>query len=654
MNSVERPKRVILLGFDGMMPSLLEKFRTHLPNIDRIMRDGSFASALPCSPVDTPTNWTTIATGAWSGDHGRVGFGVHLLGEPLYHLHSSWPRSMLNAEYIWEAASRAGKRTIIINYPGSWPETSENIIIVGGAGFGGIWRIAWACCYTTSRKIRLGRQVKIKRASGWRCMVDSHQPPLETVIEIDFGPQWKQTMEGIVLSSKRLRVFMQTQTLNVLIVDSKGDGYDKIYLCRGRDLSHSVAELREGEWSDYIYAYFWRGGRRVKGGFRVKLLKLSGDGRDLQIYRTDIYKCSGWTYPPYLADKIVDEIGQYIPTLEMSAGWGLGWFGDETYLEHVRLQGEWIAKTARYLCKNNPWDLLFIQMHIHDTVNHRYLTRLWWSEELGDRDQSRRLWQFFLSIYRLTDEIIAEILEGCADEETAIIIISDHGGLPIRTLSPFISVLMKHGLVSYVKDERTGTYKIDWRKTKVSPISYANWIWVNLKGRDPDGVVPPEEYENVRTQIIAALSNLRDPTTGECPFSLIMRREEARYFGLWGDRVGDVVFYFREGFLPILYKSARGTYFEEIPADALNEDFRILSSEEAYPTLCHGIWLPDSSLGSFSHAATLLMYGPGIRRGYKIEKNVWLVDVAPTIAYLLGFDPPKQCGGRVIIEALTF
>jgi len=145
----------------------------------------------------------------------------------------------------------------------------------------------------------------------------------------------------------------------------------------------------------------------------------------------------------------------------------------------------------------------------------------------------------------------------------------------------------------------------------------------------------------VRLQIIAALYSLRDPTTDECPFSLIMRREEAQYFGLWGDRVGDVVFYFREGFLLILYKSARGTYFEEVPADALNEDFRILSSEKAYPTLCHGIWLPDSSLGRFSHAVTLLMYGPRIKRGYRIEKNVWLVDVAPTIAYLLGFDPPK-------------
>ena len=56
----------------------------------------------------------------------------------------------------------------------------------------------------------------------------------------------------------------------------------------------------------------------------------------------------------------------------------------------------------------------------------------------------------------------------------------------------------------------------------------AAFIYVNLQGRDAHGIVPAAQYEAVRDRIIDALRAYREPTTGRNPFSMILRKEDAR------------------------------------------------------------------------------------------------------------------------------
>jgi len=69
------------LGFDGAILSLVDKFLEALPHFKRLFESGCSSWAVPSASVDTPTNWTTIATGAWAGTHGIV--NTHLPGEPF-------------------------------------------------------------------------------------------------------------------------------------------------------------------------------------------------------------------------------------------------------------------------------------------------------------------------------------------------------------------------------------------------------------------------------------------------------------------------------------------------------------------------------------------------------------------------------------------
>ena len=70
-----------------------------------------------------------------------------------------------------------------------------------------------------------------------------------------------------------------------------------------------------------------------------------------------------------------------------------------------------------------------------------------------------------------------------------------------------------------------------------------NEVYVNLKGREPHGIVDPGKLiEEVRTRVIDLLIDYRDPATGQRLVNLALRKEVCPSLGLWGDRVGDVIF----------------------------------------------------------------------------------------------------------------
>ena len=98
-----------------------------LPTFARLIKGGVWADhCLVPHPTITPPNWTTIVTGAWAGTHGITCFNVHKPGDPLTQVHQGFLAEDCHAEYIWNAAARAGKRTILINYPSTWPNSVKN------------------------------------------------------------------------------------------------------------------------------------------------------------------------------------------------------------------------------------------------------------------------------------------------------------------------------------------------------------------------------------------------------------------------------------------------------------------------------------------------------------------------------------------------
>jgi predicted AlkP superfamily phosphohydrolase/phosphomutase len=158
--------------------------------------------------------------------------------------------------------------------------------------------------------------------------------------------------------------------------------------------------------------------------------------------------------------------------------------------------------------------------------------------------------------------------------------------------------------------------KIDWSQSKAAP-QRAVHVYVNLKGRDPQGIVEPEDYENVRQEIIDAYLAYIDPETGKRPFAMALRREDARPFGCYGDGVGDVIY--------AIYPWFGGQ---------------------------HGNHLPTAEWGIGTLKGLLVMNGPDFKAGDTLTRTAWITDVVPTICHIMDLPMPDGAEGAILYQAL--
>ncbi len=147
---------------------------------------------------------------------------------------------------------------------------------------------------------------------------------------------------------------------------------------------------------------------------------------------------------------------------------------------------------------------------------------------------------------------------------------------------------------------------------------------------------PGEEYEDVRTQVMRLLWGMRDPQTGTEPmFAMVLRKEDAEVFGLYGDRVGDVFFAPRADTPVVKDKLQPLVPGERMP---LNGDHAYLN--------CYN----NFRVGSVF--ATAVFSGQGIKKGIVRDHPLHLVDVVPTVSHLIGIEPPSQCEGAVLYDIM--
>jgi len=229
--------------------------------------------------------------------------------------------------------------------------------------------------------------------------------------------------------------------------------------------------------------------------------------------------------------------------------------------------------------------------------------------------------------HQLADENLGRLLEVLDLDEAALLVVSDHGMAPIHSYVNANVALIQAGLMVL---EDTVSYYIDTAKTKASAVTSggAVHVYVNLKGRESGGIVPPEDYEEVQEEVIAVLSAITDPVDGKPVFQRILRREELGELRLYGENSGDIFAQAQIGYYP---------------------DYHRDRTELIQPVEFYGQHGYDSTLPEMR--AMFAAIGLGIAEGKAIGP-VHLVDVAPSVARLLGFAPPEGVDGRVLEEIL--
>jgi len=272
-------------------------------------------------------------------------------------------------------------------------------------------------------------------------------------------------------------------------------------------------------------------------------------------------------------------------------------------------------------------------------------------------------------VYERLDAAVGALVAEAGDG-TDVVILSDHGSGQLRSELDLRSLLAREGLLvrqrarlaerlrrravsAFAGRAPAGVKKwvklrlpalsqtaagslalegIDIRRSKAYPAGSTQGVFVNLKGRQPCGIVEPgADYESVREQIIAALSRLRDPETGRPVARNLYRREEA-WSGPRLDELPDVVMEQEEGACAV-------------------RTFPQRTGEGVFHPLPEADWSSLQPLGGHRREGLLLAKGPHVKSVQVRGAN--MADVPATILALLGCPIPEDFDGRVLSEMLT-
>ena len=644
------PNKVAVIGFDCAEPHLIKKHidEGHLPNFKKLFEGGVLAeNCLSPYPTITPPNWASIATGAWPGTHKVTDFHLHRQGtDPVNaNIFEAFSSENCKAEFVWDRLDAAGKKCIVCNYPGSWPSKMKNGIMVMGAGLSigemrnghaglesnmplGMDHVVSNGFYPNATRVELTDVV------GWKNLPAGSEDPLGAKFEVGFNRSAEQ---------------MAPLSWYVLVTQSAGKGYDRLTISPTMDMQDALFTLSKGEWSKKIYLNFKaQDGREIEASFKAKLLELTEDAEDFLLIMSSFIPVEGWTNPPEIARELTSEEG-YPAFSGGLIGYTMGFYEMDTYAEIAAMHDIHLGDVATRLMAKYPWDLFFMHIHTIDWVYHSILTEMDENTCAG-KELHKAAWDFHLKMLQSQDRFLGRLIEA-AGEDTLFVLVSDHGAVADGAVfNPYIP-LIQNGLCAMEGQEgdrdtskaeesarqiddlfkqmigdrvpreilEMGTLNMqtpDIKRSKAFP-QRTVYVYVNLKGRDPSGIVEPADYEKVQQQIIDALYSYVDPKSGKRPVALALTNKDARILGLHGDGVGDVVY--------AVYPEYGGQ---------------------------HGPHLQTAEWGIGKLKALLAFNGPGIKKGYSLDRTSGLTDVVPTICHLMSWPAPAEAEGNILFQAL--
>lgn len=375
------------------------------------------------------------------------------------------------------------------------------------------------------------------------------------------------------------------------------------------------------------------------------------------------------SYPADLYREIVQAVGDYI--LYPDPGPAYSDSGVDAFLDRLYRSTDLRVRTFDYLRSRDNFDFAMMVINGTDTASHalwKYMDR---DHPLHDPTRHAKYGHAIRDYYQHVDMHLASIVDDL-DDETTLILMSDHGFGPFHKFIHVNNWLMREGLL-HIKSEPRAQMKrrlhqwgfapmniydalmrfglgalkrevvrgqgqgllkrlflsfedVDWRRTVAYSLGNVGQIYINVSGREPFGCVRPgEQYEQVRDDIVARLGELCDPDTGEPVIDGIYRCEEI-YSGDQLEHAPDILFLPRR-----LEYFGFGEY-----------EF---GSHKIIEPLKRGI------SGTHRMNGIFLAYGAGIRADMQVD-NAEIVDLAPTILGLLGEPIPAHMDGRVLKEAL--
>jgi predicted AlkP superfamily phosphohydrolase/phosphomutase len=220
---------------------------------------------------------------------------------------------------------------------------------------------------------------------------------------------------------------------------------------------------------------------------------------------------TSWAYPQALEVEIEEELGgkgQYIFDIPnfREAGFDIA-------LDQVFKMTERRFQVGRRLIQNKPWDFFMLCDIAPDRLHHVFWQ--YYDPRHPLYEPGNKYEQVFQDYYRFLDQHVGSLLE-LIPEDAVTMVMSDHGARPMMGGLCFNDWLIQEGYLTLAEPVSGPTpikdASIDWSRTVAwGDGGYYGRLFLNVKGREPQGIVEASQYETVRNELIAKLEAAPGP-----------------------------------------------------------------------------------------------------------------------------------------------
>jgi predicted AlkP superfamily phosphohydrolase/phosphomutase len=657
-------QRVFVIGYDGMDPTLARRFMDEgkMPALKALADEGTFARLKSTQPSESPTAWSSFATGVNPGKHSIYDFLIRDLDtyfpdfnmirkEPpkfLWGLIPTRPpkiESTRGGTSFWKTASADGIESVVLTVPVTFPpEDLAHGEMLGGLPLPDIRGTLgtfyyWATDLSSYEEgnTEFGGFLKRLLFDGGVAQTVLKGPE-SPILKQEEAALRKKRKDGPLSDAEEARLdeLATGKDINVPMTVrwTEGQGQAEI------EIQGQKVTLKTGEWSGWIPLTFEVNFLvRVHGMTQFHVIEAD---RELRLYASPVNMDPRnppipISTPSRFSRQLADHIGVY-----RTLGWAES--ADKPLNEGRLDEAEFLYDSDRAMddrekiildqLKRDDWDLFVCAIETTDRIQHMMWRLIDPRHPMYDKDLAAKYGDAIEKIYRRADDFVGRLRQK-VPKDVVFMVMSDHGFHSFRREVNLNTWLVQNGyMVVHGQGKEKGLEDlfgrgkffegVDWSQTKAYAVGLGQ-IYFNLKGREAQGIVSAgEEYKALQEEIRSKLLPLTDPETGERVFSDIYRRDDI-YKGPYIQMAPDLQVGFLDGYR-VGWQDTLGT----IRRSVIDNNNKKWSGD-------HCATATEISHGVFFCNRKISRDDPGI------------MDLAPTVLKLLDAPIPTDYDGKPLL-----
>ncbi|MBI4559360.1 MAG: alkaline phosphatase family protein [Candidatus Hydrogenedentes bacterium] len=630
--------RVVILGFDGMDPILVERMMAagELPNLSRLHQQGGYQHLGSTIPPQSPTAWSSFATCTQPGNHGifdflrrnvrsytpTPGFGMTHPPELAPDGSVKTPARSLTfrqGETFWSVADKQGIRCKLLHIPFSYPpDALEHGEMLCGEGVPDI-RGFTTTFYSLSDAFtpeQLEAQEKKRVAGGMRIPLRFDGD--EVTVKIPGSPD------------PRLRTGVYVETPLRITVDRNG----RTLSLEFQERQLTIVEKTWSPWVEWTFAVSPQFSVRAISSFYALEV-----GERVRLYMTSLQFHPKEPYIPFscpetYSGELADRYGLY-----KTIGWSHDTHAlrqdaltEDAFLEDAEKTDAWLEKLTLDELDRNEFRLLIAVWTSTDRIAHMFWRFRDPKHPLYTEDGAKKYGRSLEDSYRRADGTVGKIMDRLKPGDL-LMVLSDHGFHSFRKGFNLNTWLIRNGYLAlrgqtdpataHTEEGQELLQGIDWSRSRAYGLGLGG-VYLNLKGREGQGIVEPSQAQALIAELRERLLEVRDPDTAEKIFSAVYNRDE--YQGRAAGEAPDLQLGYDEG-----YQTTKSSAKGAAPAE---------------------LFEPNLDKWSGDHASSEVAATAGVLFANRpLASNATLMDLGVTALHYLGATVPKEYEGKNLLAS---